>query len=75
MGNFCVDVKYIEEPSKFIFSVIELKLGCSLCFWLVKIVIGSPILPVDDQLFPTEVIPLGTVLPNLRLLPNLPSII
>jgi hypothetical protein len=40
-----------------------------------KIVIGSPILPVKDHSFGTNVVPLGTVLPNLRLFPNLPSII
>ncbi len=56
-------------------SVIELNVGCSVCFLLVKIVIGSPILPVADQLFCTVTISLGTVLPNLRELPNLPSII
>ena len=55
--------------------MIELNVGCSVCFLLVKMVIGSPILPLVDQLFCTGTIPLGTVLPNLSEFPNLPSII
>ena len=46
-----------------------------MCFLLVKIVIGSPIEPVDDQLFSIDVLLLATVLPNLSELPNLPSTI
>ena len=56
-------------------SVIELKVGDSVCSLLVKIVIGLPILPVVDQLFFIGELPLSTVLPNLNELPNLPSII
>ena len=55
------------------FSIIELKLGDSLCKPLDIIVIGSPIEPVADQLLFKLAILLGTVLPNLILPPKRPS--
>jgi len=44
-----------------------------VCFLLVRIVIGSPVLPTVDQLLDILALLVGTVLPNLKEFPNLPS--
>ena len=75
-GIFWYEVKYKEDKSFFIFSVIGIQpssptfVGCPF----LKIVIGSPLLPAVDQLLEIVLLDLA-VLPKRKLCPHLPSYI
>ena len=73
-GIFCVDVKYIDAWSLFIFSTTGIQPSSDeLGFCpLRSIVIGSPFSPLNDQLFLMVESDLA-VFPKRIELPNLPS--
>ena len=75
IGICCVEVKYTEAKSSLIFSVTGIQPSelADGDYPFLKIDIGLPFSPELDQLFfifPADF----EVLPNLKLLPNLPSV-